>query len=139
MAQILPKGIYVVSSDFFDREGDVAFTFRGVDYTATIGVNAFARFDHMCEHAHNAPCAPFHGRTFDTPVALVPAGVYKFKAGREFVTVKLTRPITMIGEAMGVSPNAPEDISLPNPQRSMEESILEGSLYFGNLVIPPQT
>lgn len=139
MAQFLPEGIYVVSSDFFDREGDVTFPFRGTDYTATIGVNAFARFDHMCEHAHQAPIAPFHGRTFDTPVALVPVGVYKFKSGREFVTVKLTRPITIIGEAMGVSPNAPEDVSRSNPRRNMEESVLEGSLYFGNLVVAPQT
>ena len=88
MSHILPEGIYVVSSDYFDKEGEVTFAFRCTTYTATIGVNAFARFYHMCEHAHRSPCAPFHGRTYDTPVALVPAGVYKFKAGREFVTIK---------------------------------------------------
>ncbi len=131
----LPRGVYAVDIRFKEMEQGqaVEVTFRGETYTATVGTNAFGMMDVMSQAAAEVPDAPFCGRTFDTPVAIVPAGVHECPRGREYLPIRLSRGITILGEAMGISPNDPQDIAKPNPQRSGEESVLCGSLYFGCL------
>lgn len=135
----LPEGIYVVSADFREREGEVEFDFRGENYTAQIGVNAFGRLDDMAQAADKVPTQPFCGRTFDTPVAVLPAGVYPFKMTRSDLAVYLARAIAIVGEQMGVSPNAADNVSLPNPERGGAESVLEGSFYYGAIAMSGDT
>ena len=133
----LPSGIYVVDARFSELEDrqEVTLRFRGTDYTATVGVNAFGMFDRMSQLADTVPSQPFCGRTFDTPVAIVPAGSHECPRKREFLPVKLAQGIAILGEAMGISPNDPADITKPNSQRNMEESVLLGSLYWGTLAM----
>jgi len=134
--QALPSGIYVVDARFLEtEEKEVVVRFRGVDYAATVGVNAFGLFDQMAQAADTTPSQPFCGRTFDSPVAIVPAGVHECPRKREYLPIKLAQGITILGEQMGLSPNAPEDLTLPNPTRSGEESVLLGSLYWGTLAL----
>ena len=131
----LPAGIYAVDARFLDMDDGQAVTvpFRGVTYTATVGVNAFGLFDRMSQLADTIPTHPFCGRTFDAPVAIVPAGIHKCPAKRDYLPIRLTHGIAVLGEAMGISPNDPSDITKPNPQRIMQESVLLGSLYWGTL------
>lgn len=133
----LPAGIYAVDARFLDMDDGQAVTvpFRGVTYAATVGVNAFGLFDRMSQLADTIPVQPFCGRTFDTPVAIVPAGVHKCPSKREYLPIRLSRGIAILGEAVGITPNDPTDITKPNPQRSMEESVLLGSLYWGTLAM----
>ena len=131
----LPEGIYVVSADFREQEGMVSFDFRGTAYEAEIGVNAFGRLDDMSKAADKVPAEPFCGRTFDVPVAVLPAGVYPFKMTRADLCVFLDRAIAIVGEQMGVSPNAADDVSAPNPARTGPESIMEGSFYYGAVAL----
>ncbi len=134
--QTLPSGIYAVDIRFLEtEEKEVTVRFRGVDYAATVGVNAFGLFDQMAQAADTVPTEPFCGRTFDAPVAIVPAGQHECPNARAYLPIKLARGITILGEAMGISPNDPQDITRLNPQRSMEESVLLGSLYYGTLAL----
>lgn len=127
----------MVSEQFREVEDgqSVSFTFRGEEYSAVVGTTAFGHFDTMTQAADKTPSEPFCGRSFDTPVALVPAGTHTCPSDRRFLPIMLHRAITILGEAMGVSPNAPEDISKVNPARICEESILRGSFYFGTLSV----
>lgn len=133
MGRILPDGFYAVSADFREQEGTVSFDFRGETYEAEVGVNAFGRLDDMSQAADKVPAEPFCGRTFDTPVAIIPAGVYPFKMTRADLCVYLARAIAIVGEQMGVSPNDPEDVSKFNPERTGAESVMEGGFYYGAL------
>lgn len=133
----LPRGVYAVDIRFKDVEQGqaVEVTFRGETYTATVGTNAFGMMDVMSQAAAEVPDAPFCGRTFDTPVAIVPAGQHECPRTRDYLPIKLSQGVAILGEAMGVNPNLPGDISQPNPDRNMPESILVGSLYFGQLAL----
>ena len=133
----LPFGIYAVDARFLQLEDQqkVTVRFRGVDYSATVGVNAFGLFDRMSELANTVPSQPFCGQTFDAPVAIVPAGHHECPRNRAYLPIRLKRGITILGEAMGISPNDPQDITSPNPARTMSESVLVGSLYFGTLAL----
>ena len=131
----LPEGIYVVSADFREQEGAVSFDFRGVTYEAEVGVNAFGRLDDMSKAADKVPAEPFCGRAFDVPVAILPAGVYPFKMTRADLCVFLERAIAIVGEQMGVSPNAADDVSQPNPERTGPESVMEGGFYYGAVAL----
>lgn len=133
--QPLPTGIYAVDIRYLDMENNQPVTvhFHGVDYSATTGVNAFGLFDQMSQAADKVPEAPFCGRSFDTPVAIVPAGVHECPRTRAYLPIKLQRAFTILGENMGISPNDPQDVTKPNAQHTSEESVLLGSLYWGTL------
>lgn len=135
--QPLPSGIYAVDARFLTMEDgqDVTVRFRGVEYSATVGVNAFGLFDRMSQLADTVPSEPFCGQSFDAPVAIVPAGTHECPRNRAYLPISLQRGITILGEAMGISPNDPQDITKPNSQRSMAESVLLGSLYWGTLAL----
>lgn len=133
----LPQGVFVMSEAFRDmEEGEVVFPFRGTEYSARIGVNAFGHLTELSERADKAPDEPFCGRSFDTAVVLIPAGVHNCPMKGAFLPVELRNPLTILGEAMGISPNAPGDVRKPNPARNTEESVLCGSFYYGTLALP---
>lgn len=131
----LPLGVYAVSEEYREQEGEVVVEFRGERYTATVGVSAFGQLNQAIAAAEQIPAESFCGVNYDTPVILVPAGVYRALTGRPYINILIERPITILGEAVGISPNHPEDMCKVNPARPVKESILQGRLYFGNLVI----
>ena len=132
----MPKGLYVVSDGFAGQTGEVIFTFQGTYFTGQMGETAFATLQEAAKAAVSVPEAPFMGRRYDTPVILMPAGVYSF--GRALQT-PLSRGLTLLGEGAGISPNMAGDIRKVNPARQGEETVLEGSFYFGTIVMPEGT
>ena len=72
----LPVGVYVVSSAFQGKDGGVSFIFKGVEYDAQMGKNAFYRMEDLIEQELAMPQEPFCGYG-DTPIILFPAGVYE--------------------------------------------------------------
>jgi len=128
----LPLGVYAVSEAFVGQVGEVIFCFRGRSYQGEVGVNAFGTMEEMAGVEKQAPEQTFEGTAYDVPVVLVPAGVYHF--GKVLRSVQ-NQAITILGEQMGVSPNGETCVSEPNPQRNREESVLEGSFYYGALGI----
>lgn len=132
----LPKGVYCVSEAFADGEGTVSFTFQGCNYEAQLGENAFSCLEELIAQPLEAPKEPFCGYG-DAPVILFPAGLYRAYAHAATKETGLRtyfpRAVTILGENAGISPNG-ENISTPNPARR-EESVIEGSFYFGCLAI----
>ena len=133
----LPLGVYAVDIRFLTMEAGQSVTvhFRGEDYSATVGKDAFGMLDTMSRTADTVPDAPFCGQSFDTPVAIIPAGVHKCPASRDYLPIKLSQGVAILGEAVGITPNDSQDISKPNPDRNMPESVLAGTLYFGKLAL----
>ena len=127
----LPVGVYVVCAAFEGQTDTVHFVFKGMQYEAQMGINAFCTLEGLIGASLTCPTAPFCGYA-DTPVALIPSGTYKMGLIKE--TRKRTLmpcAITLLGENAGISPNA-EDLRTPNPLWQ-NDSILEGSFYFGTL------
>lgn len=124
----LPVGVYVISQNFEGAEGTVTFHFHGVSYEAEVGANAFAYLEALCDISLQTPETPFCGYG-DTPVVLMPAGLYKAGTLKEsrFRTY-LPCAMTILGENAGISPNGP-DLRTEGVRR--EETVLEGAFYFG--------
>ncbi len=112
----LPSGIYAISPAFAGKTDEVTFTFKGVSYTAAVGVQAFASFEDAMTIQLTVPTKPFDGQIYDTPVILIPAGTYEF--GRSSAT-PLSQPVTVLGEGPA--------------------SRTEGSFYHGTFTIPEGT
>ena len=112
----LPSGIYAISSAFADKTDEVTFTFKGVSYTAVVGVQAFASFEDAMAVELSAPAESFSGQLYSTPVILMPAGTYEF--GRASAT-PLSQPVTVMGEGPA--------------------SRTEGSFYHGTFTVPEGT
>lgn len=132
----MPKGLYAVSAGFAGRTGEIDFTFQGAHFTGRMGETAFATLEEAAMAAEGIPEAAFMGRSYDTPVILMPAGVYSF--GRALET-PLPRALTLLGEGAGISPNMAGNIRMANPDRPAAETVLEGSFYFGTIVTPEGT
>ncbi|MBR5529347.1 MAG: hypothetical protein IKU57_02610 [Oscillospiraceae bacterium] len=130
----LPKGVYVVHRPFKHMEGDVTFTFRGEEYTATVGVNAFYAFEKLVLNPIEAADS-FLGYE-NTPVVIIPSGICPVgtvgKCNADLFRTYFPRAMVFLGENAGISPNE-EDLRTPAERN--EESILEGSFYFGKLCI----
>ena len=124
----LPIGVYVVCQAFAEATEPVTFAFREEKYEALPGVNAFASLDDLSDIPLQAPEAPFCGYG-DTPVVLIPAGIYKAGPGKvhRFRTY-MPCAMTILGENVGIDPNGP-DLRTAAPRR--EESVIKGSFYFG--------
>ena len=124
----LPIGVYVVCQAFAEATKPVTFTFREEKYEALPGVNAFACLDDLADIPLQAPEVPFCGYG-DTPVVLIPAGIYKAGPGKvhRFRTY-MPCAMTILGENVGIDPNGP-DLRTAAPRR--EESVIKGSFYFG--------
>ncbi len=130
----LPIGVYVVSSEFTEKNGTVSFTFKGIEYQAEMGVNAFERPEHLVNAAPLSHATEEFCGYKDMPIAIVPAGAHDIKIGRESRFRNfLPCALALLGENAGISPNA-EDLRTPNPMHQ-NESILCGSMYAGIIAI----
>ena len=124
----LPIGIYAVSQSFEGAEGTVTFSFRETEYEAQLGVNAFASLEDLADVSLVPPAQPFCGYG-DTPVVLMPAGIYKAGPGRVYrFRTYMPCALAILGENVGCSPNG-ADLRSPAPRR--EESVIKGSFYYG--------
>lgn len=126
----LPLGVYAVSQAFTGQSGEVTFTFHGKVYCATLGKNAFTSLDDLTNLDLVKPKQPFCGYG-DTPIILIPAGVLTLgNAPEKAAKFNTFMPcaVTILGENAGISPN---ETDLRTPARRNEESVLQGSFYFG--------
>ena len=134
----LPIGVYVISPAFSGKSGGVCFRFKGTDYQAVIGENAFYRMEDVTRADLKPAQTPFCGY-MGTPILLFPAGVYE--AGNqqpdcpktERACNYLPQAVTVLGENAGIRPNGP-DLRTPNPLWG-EESVYKGNFYFGGIGI----
>lgn len=134
----LPNGVYVVSSSFQGKEGAVSFCFKGTEYHAQMGINAFYRMEDVIRGQLETASESFCGYC-GTPILLFPAGV--FEAGIQYPDTARTerfcyylpQAVTVLGENAGISPNA-ADLRTPNPQWGTE-SVFAGSYFYGSLGI----
>lgn len=130
----LPKGVYVVYKPFKHQEGKITFSFRGEEYTATVGENAFYAFEKLVEKPLEA-AESFFGYE-NIPVVIIPAGICPVgtvgKCNADLFRTYFPRAVAILGENAGISPNE-KDLRTPASRR--EESILEASFYFGRLCI----
>ena len=129
----LPLGVYAVCESY--TEGTVTVTFRQEDYEAVVGENAFPGLE-MLVHQDLVPAeAPFCGYC-GVPVVIVPAG--KLTVGHNDSTKEakfrtyFPKAVALLGENVGISPNG-ADLRAAAPRA--EESVLEGSYYFGTLAM----
>ena len=130
----LPLGVYAVSGEFADKTGIATFTFKDQSYEAQIGVNAFKNLDDLVKTELVKVDAPFFGYA-DTPVVLIPAGVLPIGTSSiraEQFNTCFSCPVTILGENAGVSPNG-ADLRTPADRR--EESVIQGSFYFGVITL----
>lgn len=130
----LPIGAYVISSAFAEKSGTVSFTFKGIEYQAEMGVNAFERLEHL---SNIAPLSNVNDEFYgykDMPIAIVPAGSHDITVGRErrFRNF-LPCALVLLGENAGISPND-DDLRTPSP-KYQNESILRGSMYDGVIAL----
>ncbi len=134
--QQLPRGYYAVASDFENASKDT-FTYKGVTYAVTEGVNLFARVHDADKAAIEIPETVLDGMeytSFSAPVILFSAGKHKIDG----YTVGGDR--YLLGEGACVDPNVWQEdrFACPafNEARAEEgESVLFGSYYGGNLYI----
>lgn len=129
----LPVGVYAVSESF--QEGTVIFTFKQETYEATVGENAFCCLEELVLQTLLPAKEPFCGYS-GIPVVLMVAGLCRI--GNRGTT-RETRFRTyfpcaaaILGENAGVSPNG-EDLRIPAPRG--EESVIEGSYYYGTIAL----
>ena len=131
MSILLPKGYYAVTNDLENNPKD-SFTYKGVKYTVTEGVNLFSTLADAAKQATDIPSAPLDGLAdlaCDTPVIL-------FSEGRHTIDrFAFSRSLTLLGQNAGVAPETdpidPCETPKINPIREENESILYGSFWFG--------
>ena len=112
----LPSGIYAISPAFAGKTDEVIFSFKGISYTAAMGVQAFSSFEDAMAVQLTAPAEPFAGQSYSTPVILMPAGTFKFGSAS---ATPLSQPVTLLGEGAA--------------------SRTEGSFYHGTFTVPEGT
>ena len=131
----LPKGYYAVQADFENAPKD-QFTYRGVTYTATEGVNLFGTPQEALAAATETPDAVLEGlpyERFSAPVLLFSVGTHRIDK------LALDRDCIFLGEKAGVSPNLPAasktDAPVFNEERAAEEneSVLYGGYWYGTM------
>ena len=133
----LPKGYYAVAADFESGSKDT-FTYRGVSYAVSEGVNLFATPLEALEAAADIPDTVLDGLdydSFDTPVILFSVGTHRIDK------LRIEKPIALLGEKAGVSPNLAADNKTDapvfNPERTVkeEETVLYGGYWYGTMRI----
>jgi len=128
----LPLGVYAVSEAFV--EGKVNFVFQEESYEAEVGKNAFFNLDALVK-AELVPAEDSFCGYRDLPVVLMVAGTCNLGKGEtkeEKKRTRFPRPVAMLGENAGVSPNL-ADLRTAAPRR--EESVLVGSHYYGTIAL----
>ena len=134
--QQLPRGYYAVQTDFENAPKDV-FTYKGVSYAVTEGVNLFGTIADANAAATEIPEVVLEGldyESFTTPVLLFSVGKHKWDK------FTFDRSIALLGEGACVDPNLwQEDRLQPpalNPARAEErESLAYGSYWYGKVFI----
>lgn len=126
----LPKGYYAIAADFENAPKD-RFTYKGVSYAVTEGVNLFATAPEADAAATEVPEVVLEGldyERFEAPVLLFSVGTHRID------NLNPTRSRYLLGEKAGVNPNlAPAQFGeLPplNPDRADAEN--ESVMYGGN-------
>ena len=131
----LPKGYYAVAADFENAPKDM-FTYKGVTYAVTEGVNLFATAPEADAAATEIPDTVLEGlgyERFDAPVLLFSVGTHR---------IDNLNPVAsryLLGEKAGVNPNlTPEnfgDVPPLNPERAdiNAESVMYGGNAQGNI------
>ena len=135
--QQLPKGYYAVAADFENAAKD-SFTYKGVTYAVTEGVNLFGTIHEADAAACETPETVLDGvsyEAFEAPVILLSAGLHKIDKFR------FTGSRYVLGEGEGVSPNEPSDDSLAPPALAAaradeeKESLLKGGYDYGTMYV----
>ena len=99
--QLLPKGYYAIQTDFENAPKD-QFTYKGVTYAVTEGVNLFATLKDAAPFATETPDTVLDGLDYSEFVA----PVVLFSAGRHKVeNFNLPASIYLLGEGASVDPN----------------------------------
>lgn len=130
----LPVGVYVVSAAFRGMQGAVSFPFKGTQYTAQMGKNAFYRTEDFVRADLCLPAESFCGY-IGAPILLFPAGTYISGLKQEDVSraerflTAMPRAVTILGENAGISPNG-ADLRSPNPNWK-NESVFRADRNFG--------
>jgi len=129
----LPAGVYAVSESF--TEGTVTFTFRQEEYTAQVGRNAFPNLETLVYEDLQEAREPFCGYC-GVPVVVLPAGLLHIgsagKTKEERFRTYFPKAPAILGENVGVNPN---EADLRTAASRREESVIEGSYYFGALAM----
>ncbi len=133
----LPKGYYAVAADFENAAKD-SFTYRGVTYAVTEGVNLFATLHEADAAAAEIPETVLDGvnyEAFCAPVILLSAGEHKIDKFR------FTGSRYLFGEGVGVCPNAwGKDVTQPpalcDARADLaKESVLKGGYDYGTMYV----
>ena len=129
----LPKGVYAVYKPI--KYGETVVHFRDEAYEIIPGVNGFYCFEELVRSEMVAVEESFLGYE-NMAVVIVPAGVLPVgdwgKTTQDRFRAFFPMATAILGENAGISPNE-KDLRTPAPRR--EESVLQGSFYFGNLCI----
>lgn len=129
----LPVGVYAVAPAF--QEGQVSFTFKGESYQAIVGENAFPSLEQLAKQTLLCAEEAFLGYS-GTPVVLMPSGVCPIGQEGSCNDVRFytyfSQTLTILGENAGISPNGADLRSAGNRQ---EESVIQGSVYFGTIAL----
>ena len=133
----LPKGYYAVAADFENAPKD-EFTYKGVSYAVTEGVNLFATPHQALAAATEIPETVLEGldyEKFEAPVLLFSIGTHRIDK------LTIDRAAYFLGEKAGVTPNLPAacktDAPVFNEARAAEEneSIIYGGYWYGTMRI----
>ena len=138
--QQLPRGYYAVASDFENASKDT-FTYKGVTYAVTEGVNLFATVHDADKAAKEIPEMVLDGvnyTEFSAPVILFSVGKHKIDRYR------FGGSRYLLGENAGVSPNVWSEDRFASPafneaRTEDKDSVLWGSYYGGVFVAEKAT
>ena len=133
----LPKGYFAVQADFENAPKD-QFTYKGVTYAVSEGVNLFATPHEALAAASEAPDAVLEGLDYekiDAPVILFSIGTHRIDK------LQIDRAAYFFGQKAGISPNLPAEekwgVPVFNAQRSVkeEETVLYGGYWYGTMKV----
>ncbi len=129
----LPKGVYVVYKPI--KYGETTVSFRGETYEVAPGVNGFYCFEELVRSEMTMVDAPFFGYE-KMAVVIVPAGILPVgdwgKCNADRFRIYFPCETAILGENAGINPNEKD---LRTPANRQEESIIQGSFYFGSLAM----
>ena len=139
--QQLPKGYYAVQSDLANAS-QTTFTYRGVTYAVTLGVNLFPNATEANAVAAEIPDVVLEGlpyERFTAPVLLFSAGEHRI-GKRSIERVQFSGSRILLGEGVGINPNLPGDDPMQppalNPARGgAGESVLAGGYDYGTMAM----
>ena len=133
----LPKGYFAVQNDFENAPKD-QFTFMGITYAVTEGVNLFPTLAEANKLANEVPTEVLEGlpyEQFTTPVILFSKGKHKVDL------FEFDKPLTLLGNRTGINPNLPAQSRREMPSLNEaradeeEETIFFGSFWYGKMFV----